>query len=370
MIYPSRHVQIEYLQDFLSNQKIGVKSRFQKDTKLVGTPALLPGESLSSWAHRIRAHLKIKPRTFRKIFHLKLPLSWLDVGGGSVDLDFISRLVLQPVDELNSLRWPKFSKEDLYILTCLTTLPLARGQVLRYCENCLREDKTPYFRQFWRFTFSYLCPLHGSVLRDSCPHCRGDIDTVYRDEPVNLTPLSICPHCFRLLSEVDSVELPKELTLEVLHMQLQLANLVNPGAEFLMSSLGVRRSGQYDFVRNSDVIDLSILHNARKLYMSMLSLNLPTVPVAKGLKSHFSPFLTMRDIGSKRDVPLGLDGWCIFGNKAGILPLYLSKAQKTVNHGTFWWSIDHQEEIFQMMPGSNKDDWEAAVSWMLKLALR
>ncbi|WP_374580361.1 TniQ family protein [Pseudoduganella sp.] len=40
-----------------------------------------------------------------------------------------------------------------------------------YCPACLASDPYPFFRVSWRIAFNTRCPVHGCLLRDSCPNC-------------------------------------------------------------------------------------------------------------------------------------------------------------------------------------------------------
>ena len=40
-----------------------------------------------------------------------------------------------------------------------------------YCALCLKTDKVPYFRLFWRLGFVTHCPVHRTQLEDQCSEC-------------------------------------------------------------------------------------------------------------------------------------------------------------------------------------------------------
>lgn len=362
----SRVKRFEWLFERLKTSRYGIE-RIPTVKRLVGSPQLLPGESFSSWCFRIRSYFGVSHSALADMFEIQSPFSMVDVGASGFDLDLVASLVVQPPDSLRSLVWPVLSRESLVILGCLTNLPLLQRPVFRYCENCLRDDVEPYFRQFWRFSFAYICPVHVSILRDRCPHCKGCIDSIFRSSIKSFDSLRRCPSCFMYLCDVKSIELPVELTYDVLCLQMQLANLVSPGADFVKYAVGEMREGCYDMVGKDGVVDLSSGSNSRKLFASMLSLVLTPINPDQGLRERFSGFLEFRDFGIHRGVALGLDGWAVFGNKAGVLPLFLYDVQE-LSSGTFWWSIDHQAELFQLMPGPNEEAIEAAVSWLIGFA--
>ena len=41
----------------------------------------------------------------------------------------------------------------------------------KFCSDCLKEDKTPYFRKEWRLKSVNRCKKHNLQLRDRCPNC-------------------------------------------------------------------------------------------------------------------------------------------------------------------------------------------------------
>lgn len=55
---------------------------------------------------------------------------------------------------------------------------------MRFCPKCLREDKVPYFRKKWLFSFSTACVRHKCYLYDACPRCKKKLDIfkMYQDK--------------------------------------------------------------------------------------------------------------------------------------------------------------------------------------------
>lgn len=82
-----------------------------------------------------------------------------------------------------------------------------RSDGLQYCPRCLAEDRTPYYRLQWRFSWHTVCPKHGCGLLDRCPHCSAVL------EPHRLvlgTPhIGVCFTCGGVLADAP-VEIPKE----------------------------------------------------------------------------------------------------------------------------------------------------------------
>jgi hypothetical protein len=68
-----------------------------------------------------------------------------------------------------------------------------RSGGLQYCPVCLAEDKSPYFRKYWRYAWHTACEKHGTILLDRCNVCRSAI------QPHRLIAeaktITICPVC-------------------------------------------------------------------------------------------------------------------------------------------------------------------------------
>lgn len=50
-----------------------------------------------------------------------------------------------------------------------------RRHAFQFCQSCLSEDATPYYRRDWRLGFLLTCPVHGNALSDACPGCGGAV---------------------------------------------------------------------------------------------------------------------------------------------------------------------------------------------------
>lgn len=360
----SRKYQVEGIVDRLDQPIYGVASRRPSVSRLVGSPGLLPGESFWSWCSRIREYFGVTDLLIKDLFQINSPFYLIDVGMSDLDTDFLASVVMQSTCSLISLRWPAASNDSLSILGCLTALPLLRLPVIRYCPNCLCEDIEPYFRQFWRFVFAYVCPLHGCVLRDFCPQCHEMLGVSHFKSRSGTSSLRFCASCSGDLASVEPVLLPDHLAYLVIQNQLVLANLVSPGADFLISSMGSRRDGNFDFATRDGVLDLTSPKNVFKLYMSMLSMTL-TNPGAEDLRSRFSPYIFNAYLSSQCEVPLGLDGWAIFRDGGDAIRDCLSKCQ-TVTCGTFWSS--HPQNTFLEHSSFRKNiDLQEAMAWIQSL---
>jgi hypothetical protein len=143
-------------------------------------------ELLSSWLVRLALLHRTMPMTFTNLY---LPETknkfWsadIDLQGDPAMLAALSRKSGVPAESLQAMTlrsYEGFLFEEIHGRTGGTQFinPLGmRGRRstlpgLRYCPECLREDKRPYFRKGWRLAFSVLCPMHRCYLLDKCPGC-------------------------------------------------------------------------------------------------------------------------------------------------------------------------------------------------------
>ncbi len=78
---------------------------------------------------------------------------------------------------------------------------------LRFCPLCLKEDKIPYFRKFWRTRLATFCEKHKIYLYDRCsnPEC---------ERPINISlvkyenTIKECVYCGVDLSTSDVIKIP------------------------------------------------------------------------------------------------------------------------------------------------------------------
>ncbi len=79
---------------------------------------------------------------------------------------------------------------------------------LRYCPLCLKEDKIPYFRKFWRTRLATCCEKHKIYLNDRC----SNLDC---KRPLNISLVKFeksikeCVYCGADLSNSDVIKIPE-----------------------------------------------------------------------------------------------------------------------------------------------------------------
>ena len=52
---------------------------------------------------------------------------------------------------------------------------IKRNGGLRFCPECFKEDKVPYFRKEWRLSFYTACTKHQCFLHNRCPTCNSPL---------------------------------------------------------------------------------------------------------------------------------------------------------------------------------------------------
>ena len=76
---------------------------------------------------------------------------------------------------------------------------------LMYCPKCLSEDKMPFFRKKWRYTFYNACPKHKVFLTDRCWVCYERINF---SKIKHMRNLAICNKCENDLTQTLISKMP------------------------------------------------------------------------------------------------------------------------------------------------------------------
>ena len=164
-----------------------------KDVNFPIVPQPLKNELFSSWIVRTAYAHKTHPHTFENLY-LDLPQKLfskdIDI---SIDKETIQRVQNKCRDKVNI-----FSLTMQTYDTYLQEKVIPNGfnkfiTALKYCPQCLKEDKIPYFRKEWKVIFSTICFQHHCFLYNSCPHCKStlDISKMYN----NKLPYTHCYKC-------------------------------------------------------------------------------------------------------------------------------------------------------------------------------
>jgi len=149
-----------------------------------GRPALIAGESFTSWFIRVAAANGHRPRD---LYRACLPAG--DRAAPDLDRHADAMLIQTLADgtgvEPSALRAATFDRwagwafeRDEDGRNLLPWLPPAGrhtgkrcfGQ--QVCPHCLAYDPVPHLRLDWRLGIMTTCPTHGSLLLDRCPDCQ------------------------------------------------------------------------------------------------------------------------------------------------------------------------------------------------------
>jgi hypothetical protein len=65
---------------------------------------------------------------------------------------------------------------------------------LQYCPLCFSNDKNPYYRRHWRFSWVTGCEKHQVRLVDKCFKCKKPLEP-HRLESINAFKISLCSTC-------------------------------------------------------------------------------------------------------------------------------------------------------------------------------
>lgn len=168
---------------------------------MLGVPQVLPCEAFSSWVYRSAISTRIHLRSLRELWNIDAASFWVDCGVVDFDAELVAKsLHNADIAAIKASRWPHHSTLARWRGLCLTTEPLNRRPIYRYCEECFSNDAIPYIRKAWRLAYNYICTEHGTLLRERCTVCDGRLDLSVEGEfarqnrPQRLT-LRNCQHC-------------------------------------------------------------------------------------------------------------------------------------------------------------------------------
>ncbi|WP_366518941.1 TniQ family protein [Acidovorax sp.] len=184
------------------------------NTKMFGAPSPMDGEAFSSWCWRTAIKFRVPVSAVKEMLGIHQNEFVVDASPLDIDLENITQLTGLSRPQLNSLIWatPHRYVRGFYNLTIHPPATSSAGQpVVRYCETCLENDETPYIRRAWRLLHVHVCPMHGSVLRSSCPHCTRDVSQIARLRTNLKGSLRECQFCREDLCAVDPVTIPATL---------------------------------------------------------------------------------------------------------------------------------------------------------------
>lgn len=341
--------------------------------RILGSPALIPGEALSSWVARISANSRIPVNRVLGMWGATAPSFWLDCGAGPIDFDRVAASTMTPVSALAGFKSLATSILANPAFACLTIEVLHRRPIYRYCPECFRSDPVPYFRNSWRFASCYLCFHHREVMLDACGKCGRRID-LSRFDPKRSgsrpeRALAVCNGCGHDLGTEEIRDRPFHLNVEVLARQLEIESRILATTAI---SRGISNRGAQGGPQNNN---FGRTLNPRSGAEVLSLLDDVLCSYAPGWKSvdagrehaiEIEKYLYRIDYeNSSRDtrsLAIGIDGHAAFGDLALEIGSYLMDSQSLVG-GTIWWPRNTQLQI----DGINRFDskaFAAAFRWI------
>lgn len=194
-------------------------------------PRPLPQEALSSWILRYASFRNQSPLGTLRFLGAKTgkPLYSCDFDADALPWEFVGSLACTDITHLRKLV-PAWSHTlSLPSLVCLQADPMRMTPQIRYCRECLATDPTPYFRQSWRLSSSWICPDHRTAMLDGCPHCGTPLGrSLYLKRRMNVANLRICCSCGSdLCLAPEMTDVPVWLSLEIIAIQEHFEYLLN-----------------------------------------------------------------------------------------------------------------------------------------------
>ncbi|MBS0543075.1 MAG: TniQ family protein [Proteobacteria bacterium] len=369
----SRREQLSRLRNNLNPLYVATeKPRRPAAHRLPGAPNPLPGEVFSSWHWRIQTFLRLPTKVLQAALGVDALPYWIDTGACRLDIERMAYAVMHTTKSLEALTWPQSSMLSDPHYCCLTTTPLRRRPIVRYCEICLRTDPVPYIRTLWRIACAYLCPTHGVVLRELCPSCHQPFELPRYKPNQSSRQLRRCHACGADLCDVESSALPEDLRYLVLARQAELLQLVAGKSHLLEVWPELRTQEAYCFGSEaSGLIDMGTEQNVRMLFAHVLNARFrqtkQTVGQSKRTLNSYLLKISVRERGGKAStLPVALDGTKVFGKHALTVCKHLVGRQDLWG-GTHWWPVEYMRF---MLPSDvfNAKDFAAAATWSAKFA--
>ena len=338
--------------------------------RLPGAPPLLEGEAFSSWLFRLQTQFRLPKTVLESVLGSGAPPHLVDTGAYSLDIERIARAVMRPIASLEGLRWQQGSllSEPRYL--CLTTIPLRKRPIFRYCESCLRDDREPYFRTLWRISCVYLCPTHGTVLREFCPSCQQPVRLGdFKPGRVSRS-LRHCQSCGADLCKVAPGGLPDELRYFVVARQAELLQLASAKSRLMNNWPGLQPQSAPDFeTQCSGAIDMASEQNVRMLFAQalggFLSLTAQEAAAERLTIDNYMLTVSTDGLGQPWDsVPIAFDDSRVFGELATAICSHVIGRQDLWG-GTHWWPVAPTRLLLRAGVFSAAD-FQRAASWVSK----
>ncbi|MCF9045732.1 TniQ family protein [Acinetobacter nectaris] len=188
----------------------------------------LNDELLSSWMIRLAHGNGYKAHDFYAHYFGRETQIWnRDIDCQTPDL-IINRLhyfTKQNVDNIRHLSMKSyenilFEHSNSAVLKGVLSIGIKHRLRKRYglqiCPMCLKEDKVPYYRKYWRVSYLISCPTHGIQLYDRCYKCSFPItphrvDMIEKSKLATNLDINFCSNCFTKLSNAPMIKVNENL---------------------------------------------------------------------------------------------------------------------------------------------------------------
>jgi hypothetical protein len=322
--------------------------------RILGVPKPLPDEIFSSWCWRTSLKTGLSLKALLAQYGITVPSFWVDTGRVKIDVLRISSITMVEPEHILKLMFSSKSVIGETEFSCLTTEPLARRPIYRYCLDCLKSDQVPYLRKRWRLAHIHLCDIHKNVLRDHCPSCKARLDV--SQKTCKPSTLLFCNECGANLSDSSAVELPQSLYFRLSAYQTDLDFLINPA---LWPYQGPGETSDKDIlggmVRRAGItIELNEESNVLKLFSMLMEMHGRTfheeiwfLGCCEGIRQRSSSLTAVNASMGLEIKAVGLDMRRVLGKRnAELIGEYLSKCHD-LTYGiwlrTFLYSLTRYE---------------------------
>lgn len=128
---------------------------------------------------------------------------------------------------------------------------------IKFCPLCLKNDKIPYFRFTWKFTFYNVCLEHKIFLHDKCPRCNKKLNILQMFH--NQLPFTYCHSCGFDLRKAKTTKISPNYFYGIKAMK-NISNIANNGY------LKIGESFIYSFCFFDVIVQLTkLIINKKKL---------------------------------------------------------------------------------------------------------
>ncbi|MFZ6874255.1 TniQ family protein [Undibacterium sp. Di27W] len=175
-------------------------------------PKPLEGEILSSWLTRLAFHNGIAPsqlsyQLISTSYLLSIEVDRIPsqhllksiTAHTGISENEILKMAFSKYEDNIHLRFEKHGNIPHVISPGYKNIKTGALRGFAFCPDCLREDREPYFRKQWRYTFVVSCNKHARLLSDECSNCGYSF--IYfrslgnREEKYERDSIVICQHC-------------------------------------------------------------------------------------------------------------------------------------------------------------------------------